>query len=338
MVKGTPVASGKVNSPASMIRVKGKLTLESGKLVSDYCCVKVDEDPGVGEFVMNGGTVEIIANEQGYTGLTFTIMNWGVATVNNGTHKGNVQSLSSSANNESKASTLTINGGSFDPANIYMIAYDTDYAPTVKIVNTITTLTVVNNSAPALGYEVSGPVEEGNYNVYTLAVPSGIDPTDPTSTQEVTVDTSLTAEEQEAAAIAAASVTVPDAAKTVVEESTYKSYFTYTATPTATEGVYEVAIANLNEDVVFPTSESAELTADLADVLDVAAGADVEITTAKPGLYYSIEAAENVGFTSGKVEGARELATTTTVAPKKPTVTGTPTAVFFRVKVSATQE
>ena len=80
----------------------------------------------------------------------------------------------------------------------------------------------------------------------------------------------------------------------------------------------------------------AELTADLADVLDVAAGTDVEITTAKPGLYYSIEAAENVGFTSGKVEGARELATTTTVSPKKPTVTGTPTAVFFRVKVSAT--
>ena len=136
-------------------------------------------------------------------------------------------------------------------------------------------------------------------------------------------------------------MTIPEAVATAtgVTAETYKSYFTLSATETSLgSGVYEVEIANLNKDVVFPTTESDDLTADLADVLDVAAGADVEITTAKPGLYYSIEAAENVGFTSGKVEGARELAKTATVSPKKPTVTGTPTAVFYRVKVSTTQE
>ncbi len=178
MVKGTPVASGNTKNPASMIRLKGKLTLASGSLVSDYCCVKVDEDPGVGEFVMNGGSLEIIANDQGYTGLTFTIMNWGVATLNGGTHKGNVQSLSDSRNNASKSSTLTINGGSFDPANVYLIPYDTTYAPTVKIVSTIDNLTVVNAGKASLNWEVKNLADETvadkTYKVYSLSqIPQG---------------------------------------------------------------------------------------------------------------------------------------------------------------------
>ncbi len=178
MIKGTPVASGNTTNPASLIRLKGKLTLASGSLVSDYTCVKVDEDPGVGEFVMNGGTLEVIANDKGYTGLTFTIMNWGVATINGGTHKGNVQSLSYSGNNASKSSTLTINGGSFDPANVYLIPFDTTYAPTVKIVSTIDNLTVVNAGDASLNWEVKNLADETvadkTYKVYSLSqIPQG---------------------------------------------------------------------------------------------------------------------------------------------------------------------
>ena len=193
MVKGTPVASGNTKNPASMIRLKGKLTLASGSLVSDYCCVKVDEDPGVGEFVMNGGSLEVIANDKGYTGLTFTIMNWGVTTINGGTHKGNVQSLSYSGNNASKSSTLTINGGSFDPANVYLLPYDTTYAPTVKIVSTIDNLTVVNAGAEKLNWKVADPVEETveekTYKVYTLEQkPTGFDGGDGSATFSIDSD------------------------------------------------------------------------------------------------------------------------------------------------------
>ncbi len=127
---------------------------------------------------MNGGTLEVIANDKGYTGLTFTIMNWGVATINGGTHKGNVQSLSYSGNNASKSSTLTINGGSFDPANVYLIPFDTTYAPTVKIVSTIDNLTVVNAGDASLNWEVKNLADETvadkTYKVYSLSqIPQG---------------------------------------------------------------------------------------------------------------------------------------------------------------------
>ena len=222
---------------------------------------------------------------------------------------------------DSATSKVAITGGTFtsDVAAVQMNGEG-------LVTTTDNTLTVAD------GYKWAATETVG---VYKLAVKSGIDPEDPTSTQEVEIETEGKTQDQiEAAAIAAATVKVPDGVSGV-DATTYKTYFTYTVTPTAKEGVYEVAIADLKEEVVFPTEESDDLTADLADVLDVAAGADVEITTAKPGLYYSIEAAENVGFTSGKVEGVRELATTATVSPKKPAKTGT--AVFYRVKVSVKQ-
>lgn len=239
-------------------------------------------------------------------------------------------------------SVATITGGTFTAtdAGFTLNMFDSARGTITVTGGTFTGFNPANNAAEGAGtnFVPNGYVStETSTGVWTVAK-SGIDPEDPISTQEVEIETEGKTQEQiEAAAIAAASVTVPDAAKAVVEESTYKNYFTYTVTPTAKEGVYEVAIADLKEEVVFPTEESDDLTADLADVLDVAAGADVEITTAKPGLYYSIEAATDLGFTEPE-EGARTLATGTTVSPKKPAVTGTPTAVFYRVKVSTTQE
>lgn len=193
----------------------------------------------------------------------------------------------------------------------------------------------------AEGYESTWNPSTGYWDVAEKVVPpapSGIDPTDPESTQEVEVDTKDKTQKQiEEAAIAAATVTIPEAVATAeVTEETYKNYFTYTVTEKSA-GVYEVAIADLNEEVVFPAEEAEDLTANLAEVLDVETGADVEITNAKPGLFYSIEAASSVDFpTETTAEGKRELATTTTVSPVKPDKTGT--AVFYRVKVSYTDK
>lgn len=328
MVKGTPVASGNTKNPASLIRVKGKLTLESGALVSDYCCVKVDEDPGVGTFVMNGGNLEVIANDQGYTGLTFTIMNWGVATVNGGTHKGNVQSLSYSGNAASKASTLTINGGSFDPANIYLLPYDKTYAPTVKIVSTIDNLTVVNAGLEALNWEIKAlddeTVDDKTYKVYTLA--QGVEEIDGSGTVEVVADS------EEAALEKVAVVPATAEAKAAVAADVYAAYFKKTAKLNEATGRYTVT-AELDPAVVFGAEEAAT---DEQAVLDAVLDAEAEKATlsAKPGLYYSLEGATAVDFQSDAQEGDRVLATGATVSVEKPSVTG-PTA-FFRIKVSAT--
>lgn len=327
-VMGTPVASGNTKNPASLIRVKGKLTLESGALVSDYCCVKVDEDPGVGAFVMNGGNLEVIANDQGYTGLTFTIMNWGVATVNGGTHKGNVQSLSYSGNAASKASTLTINGGSFDPANIYLLPYDKTYAPTVKIVSTIDNLTVVNAGLEALNWEIKAlddeTVDDKTYKVYTLA--QGVEEIDGSGTVEVVADS------EEAALEKVAVVPATAEAKAAVAADVYAAYFKKTAKLNEATGRYTVT-AELDPAVVFGAEEAAT---DEQAVLDAVLDAEAEKATlsAKPGLYYSLEGATAVDFQSGAQEGDRVLATGATVSVEKPSVTG-PTA-FFRIKVSAT--
>jgi len=327
-VMGTPVASGNTKNPASLIRVKGKLTLESGALVSDYCCVKVDEDPGVGAFVMNGGNLEVIANDQGYTGLTFTIMNWGVATVNGGTHKGNVQSLSYSGNAASKASTLTINGGSFDPANIYLLPYDKTYAPTVKIVSTIDNLTVVNAGLEALNWEIKAlddeTVDDKTYKVYTLA--QGVEEIDGSGTVEVVADS------EEAALKKVAVVPATAEAKAAVAADVYAAYFKKTAKLNEATGRYTVT-AELDPAVVFGAEEAAK---DEQAVLDAVLDAEAEKATlsAKPGLYYSLEGATAVDFQSGAQEGDRVLATGATVSVEKPSVTG-PTA-FFRIKVSAT--
>ena len=253
--------------------------------------------------------------------------------------------------------TVTINGGTFQNTDTRPYRWKTSWnALTLNVHNTNCTLSQIvvyggtfygNNPANgddnlggtflAEGYQST----ETSTGVWTVTEKQGIDPADPTSTQEVTPSAEEIADagSAEAAAKAKATVTVPEAVATAtgVTEETYKSYFTLSATETSPgSGVYEVAVVGLNEAVVFPTSEAAQETADLADVLDADAGDGIEITTAKPGLYYSIEAANSVDFATGKVEGERELATTTTVSPAKPAKTGT--AVFYRVKVSVTAE
>ena len=190
--------------------------------------------------------------------------------------------------------------------------------------------------------------ETATVGVYQLVV-AGIDPTDSTSTQEVTVDTVGKTEEQIAeAAIDAVTVTVPEAVATSgVTEEAYKSYFNYTVTPSATKpGTYEVAInpaADLKEEVVFPesaTTATQEIITQAEEVLEAATDTNKSEATvpAVPGIYYSMQASSSLDFPAGDgtTEGAQELSTGSTVTIKKPTQLPSGKAVFFRVKASAT--
>ena len=178
-------------------------------------------------------------------------------------------------------------------------------------------------------YDFATPVT-GNITLVAswTAVSSGIDPTDPTSTQEVTVDTSLTAEEQEAAAIEAATVTVPDGVSGV-DAATYKTYFTYSATPTATAGTYDVAITGFADEV----TETADGNA-LAALEAATAGGTLSAEVAvKPGLYYGTVAGDDV--TTLKAP-AGTLNTTGTLDLSGVTKPSTGEAFFIKIKVSTT--
>lgn len=156
-----------------------------------------------------------------------------------------------------------------------------------------------------------------------------IDPTDPTSTQEVTVDTETytTEEEQKTAAIAAATVAIP-AGVSGVDAAIYKTYFTYSATPTATAGTYTVAITGFADEV----TETADGNA-LAALEAATAGTALGTITVKPGLYYGTAAGADV--TTLKAP-AGELNTTGKLSLSGVTKPSTGEAFFIKIKVGAT--
>jgi len=285
------------------------------------CSVTISGGAFVGQ-----GAVSARAGTVTVTGGTFTASGDGVAPGSNpGTTGLGFMALAVTPNYA--AVEVTVSGGVFTSATGVAAVglVESKYAGSISL--TGGTYSTDPSNFVAFGYKATETA-----GTWTVAK----QPTTPPETpQVIDVDTTKTPEQQQADADAIAQDTVvtrPTAVETAVTAETYDSYFTKTAVKVNEQWTVQTA---LNEEVVFPTSESDDLTADLADVLDVAAGADVEITTAKPGLYYSIEAADNVGFTGeGTVEGARELATTTTVSPAKPAKTGN--AVFYRVKASAT--
>lgn len=128
---------------------------------------------------------------------------------------------------------------------------------------------------------------------------------------------------------AKAKLSLPTCPVTAAAQEEYESYFTKTATQTKT-GVYNVTVS-LDEVAVAPDATLA--TIDCAELVDADA-ATLALSNAKPGLYYSI-----VGGTSVEdiaTEGARMLATGTTVSPVKPVLESVGSVAFYRVKVSAT--
>lgn len=156
-------------TPTSMIRNKGLLTIKAGTFTTDYCVVKNDEDPGIGNLVIDGGTFTIVPNENGYTGLTWAVMNWGVATINGGTFNGDVQALSESVNKYSPESVLTINAGTFVPQSVYLRPYDKTTTPTIKVAESMKdTLTLVDTTPAAFNRKVVTTTADG-YVTYKLA-------------------------------------------------------------------------------------------------------------------------------------------------------------------------
>ena len=124
-------------------------------------------------------------------------------------------------------------------------------------------------------------------------------------------------------------LSLPDCPTEAVTQAEYESYFKKAATQAKT-GVYNV-IVSLDEDAVAPDATLATI---VCSELGDADAATLTLSNAKPGLYYSI-----VGGTSVEdiaTEGARMLATGTTVSPVKPVLESVGSVAFYRVKVSAT--
>lgn len=233
-------------------------------------------------------------------------------------------------------SVATITGGTFEASDAGFTLNMLDSARgTITVTGgTFTGFNPANNSAEGAGtnFVPEGYVStESATGVWTVVLaPSGIDPTDPTSSQEVTVDTTLTAEEQEAAAIAAATVTVPEAVSGVVDATTYKGYFKLAAAETsAGSGVYTVTIAGFADEV----TETANANA-LAALQAATAGAALSSEVAvKPGLYYGTAAGADV--TTLKAS-AGTLNTTGSLDLSGVTKPSTGAAYFIKIRVGAT--
>lgn len=190
--------------------------------------------------------------------------------------------------------------------------------------------TTDNTLTVADGYKWAATETVG---VYKLAVKSGIDPTDPTSSQEVVIEPTGDADTDKETAIAQAEVTVPEAVSSAVEtaaqaadktpEELYKSYFKLEAVETSEgSGVYNVTIVDIADDV---KEEVAETAAEAIAANDVDVDGNVTVTV-KPGLYYGFDANEDLGSLG---EPTLELATDTSIKVQKP---GT-TKGFIKVKI-----
>lgn len=121
------------------------------------------------------------------------------------------------------------------------------------------------------------------------------------------------------------------------------SYISESSLEPDSSGVVNLAAAKLDKEAVFAEttegdnqkSEEAVLTAAMSD--DMSAEATVE--SAKPGLYYSMEASSELGFPDDAEKtksGMPKLATDTTVTIAKPNERPVGNAVFYRIKVSKT--
>ena len=100
--------------------------------------------------------------------------------------------------------------------------------------------------------------------------------------------------------------------------------------------------AELDETKVFTATELEEAATEQS-ILDAALyekSTTATVQAAKPGLYYSMEASNDIGFAAGEgtLEGDRTLATSETVSVEKPEQLPQGNAVFFRVRVSRTDK
>ena len=176
-----------------------------------------------------------------------------------------------------------------------------------------------------------------------------IDPSDDAEETVIPVDTDKPVDEQKAEAEAAVQemvITVPagDEEAAAVVETTgadYDSYFTKTVEQNG-DGEW-VAKVELDPEVVLPetatvedptTGGETEITEAEGVLASVMEDADEAVVPSVPGLYYSMEACENLEFEE-PYNGGSTLSGGTSVTVAKPTdVPATAKAVFYRMKVT----
>ena len=187
-------------------------------------------------------------------------------------------------------------------------------------------------------------LDEGYYKVVEIP------PVDPTATAEDPVEivvpaTATDTEIVEAIVVTPTSTVAADwvANNVEVEPETYTSYFTKTVV--SREGTTAEVKIELNKETVMPVStdpegkDTEDVLSESLEITDPTEPAAVELpaTATKPGLYYSIEVCDAIGFNSGVTEGTRVLATGEAVNVTPPSKATTTSGIwFYRVKVSAT--
>lgn len=95
---------------------------------------------------------------------------------------------------------------------------------------------------------------------------------------------------------------------TIVDDATYAFYFNKSAEPTGV-GVYTVT-ATLKPEITKAAAETAELADQLDDLINTDSSATISITTARPGLWYSLNQGQTL---AGREEDTRIQAKSTSV-------------------------
>lgn len=200
----------------------------------------------------------------------------------------------------------------------------------------------------ASGYKAT----ETSTGVWTVTEKKGIDPTDPDSKQDVTVEPTGDDEADKAAAEAQGTVqllitdTTAIAAMEAIAaadpeladaQAVYNSYFKYTAAQGATAGAWEVT-AEIAPAVEAEVNDSAIDELEGTDFKSADEGAVVDIDlTVKPGLYYGVVCGTDLSAL-GSAPVTLGLATSASKTFQVTKPTGSGTACFIKVVVSATAD
>ncbi|MBO6167026.1 MAG: hypothetical protein J6P13_01590 [Kiritimatiellae bacterium] len=273
-----------------------------------------------------------------FSGLVTATANSYFKAVNAVTFNGLV-TIENGAKVDAYSSGTTIyNGGISVPADAAALL---EGAGRVTIASTVTlatgaSLTIPNNAhagsaafvSGASGYKVTSAAGANNTTIYSL-VAADMNPSSGTWTGDVTYDNSgsLSGDELTDAVVDAASFSVPVGSG--IDEATYKTYFTYSTAPSATEGKYTLTVEGFSDEAgVIPTDTDA-LTG-LSNAA-VTAGSDVTVSV-KPGLYYAFVTGTDI---SKLGNGRLELATGETMTYVKPADN---TVNFVKVRVSASPD
>ena len=276
----------------------------------------------------------------------------GFDAITNVTLSGTVQTIGEAAfSNATELVTMTI------PTNVISIgqnafsgtALATVYVPTEEAKTSVKALVDETGYQGEVNYVVPNPpsIPEDPGAIVTGDVVSGytITPSTTEGTVEVTIPSGVDAEKVTVEVPPTATVKPNGANVAVVVKDTNKQSHDiseYLTLPSADEsGAVNLANATLKEDKVFEETTPGDNEDNVEAVLDTAMDSSKNTATvksAKPGLWYSMEASNDLSFPEGDntKSGGATMATSETVNIAKPAQKPSGNAVFYRIKVSST--